>query len=108
MFSSENNSRVRSIQDKPEGKAEVQKELEEGLEILIQNNIDLIIVEVGRTISKHIVMRHWKGILSHYNMKIESHLNFQYFHNIREMEWAIDLALKYNRPVAATMCIGEA
>ena len=41
-------------------------------------------------------------------MKIESHLNFQYFHNIREMEWAIDLALKYNRPVAATMCIGEA
>ena len=49
MFSGENNSRVRLIQDKPEGKAEVQKELEEGLEILIQNNIDLIIVEVGRT-----------------------------------------------------------
>ena len=51
MFSSENNSGVSSIQDKPEGKAEVQKELEEGLEILIQNNIDLIIVEVGRTIT---------------------------------------------------------
>ena len=51
MFSLENNSRVRSIQDKPEGKAEVQKELEEGLEILIQNNIDLIIVEVRRTIT---------------------------------------------------------
>ena len=34
-------------QDKPEGKAEVQKELEEGLEVLIQNNIDLIIVEVS-------------------------------------------------------------
>ena len=33
-------------QDKPEGKAEVQRELEEGLEVLIQNNIDLIIVEV--------------------------------------------------------------
>ena len=33
-------------QDKPEGKAEVQKELEEGLEVLIQNNIDLILVEV--------------------------------------------------------------
>ena len=32
--------------DKPEGKAEVQSELEEGLEVLIQNNIDLIIVEV--------------------------------------------------------------
>ena len=31
----------------------------------------------------------------------------QYFHNIREMEWAIDLALRYNKPVAATMCIGE-
>ena len=58
MFSSENNSRVRSIQDKPEGKAEVQKELEEGLEILIQNNIDLIIVEVWRTITKHVLMRH--------------------------------------------------
>ena len=56
-FSSENNSRVRSIQDKPEGKAEVQKELEEGLEILIQNNIDLIIVEVGK-ITKHFVMKH--------------------------------------------------
>ena len=51
MFSSENNSGVSSIQDKPEGKAEVQKELEEGLEILIQNNIDLIIVEVRRTIT---------------------------------------------------------
>ena len=36
-------------QDKPEGKAEVQKELEEGLEVLIQNNIDLIIVEVVAT-----------------------------------------------------------
>ena len=33
-------------QDKPEGKAEVHKELEEGLEVLIQNNVDLIIVEV--------------------------------------------------------------
>lgn len=54
----ENNSRVSSIQDKPEGKEEVQKELEEGLEILIQNNIDLIIVEVGRTFTKHVVMRH--------------------------------------------------
>ena len=31
----------------------------------------------------------------------------QYFHNIREMEWAIDLALRYNKPVAATMCIGQ-
>ena len=58
MFSSENNSGVSSIQDKPEGKAEVQKELEEGLEILIQNNIDLIIVEVSRTITKHVVIRH--------------------------------------------------
>jgi len=62
------------VKDKPDGKAEVQKELEEGLEVLIQNNIDLILVE--------------------------------YFHNIREMEWAIDLALRYNKPVAATMCIG--
>ena len=35
-------------QDKAEGKAEVQKELEEGLEVLIKNNIDLIIVEVVR------------------------------------------------------------
>ena len=33
--------------------------------------------------------------------------NSQYFHNIREMEWAIDLALRYNKPVAATMCIGN-
>ena len=33
-------------QDKAEGKSEVQKELEEGLEVLIRNNIDLIIVEV--------------------------------------------------------------
>ena len=30
-----------------EGKAEVQKELIEGLEVLIKNNIDLIIVEVS-------------------------------------------------------------
>ena len=35
---------------------------------------------------------------------IRKHL--QYFHNIEEMEWAIELALSYNKPVAATMCIG--
>ena len=35
---------------------------------------------------------------------IRTHL--QYFHNIEEMEWAIELALSYNKPVAATMCIG--
>ena len=56
------------------GKEEVHKELREGLEVLINNNIDLIIVE--------------------------------YFHNIEEMEWAIELALSYDKPVAATMCIG--
>ena len=30
----------------------------------------------------------------------------EYFHNIDEMEWAIELALTYNKPVAATMCMG--
>ena len=30
----------------------------------------------------------------------------QYFHNIEEMEWAIELALSYGKPVAATMCMG--
>ena len=45
-------------QDKPEGKAEVQKELEEGLEVLIQNNIDLILVEVF-TIFHHSKMKDW-------------------------------------------------
>jgi len=56
------------------GKEEVHKELREGLEVLIDNDIDLILVE--------------------------------YFHNIEEMEWAIELALSYDKPVAATMCIG--
>jgi len=56
------------------GKEEVHKELREGLEVLIDNDIDLILVE--------------------------------YFHNIEEMEWAIELALSYNKPVAATMCMG--
>ncbi|XP_023327836.1 betaine--homocysteine S-methyltransferase 1 isoform X2 [Eurytemora carolleeae] len=55
-------------------KKEVHEELREGLEVLIQNDIDLIIVE--------------------------------FFGNIIEMEWAIELALSYNKPVAATMCIG--
>ena len=32
---------------KGEGKEEVQRELREGLEILIENDIELIIVEVG-------------------------------------------------------------
>ena len=45
-------------QDKSEGKAEVQKELEEGLEVLIQNNIDLILVEVF-TIFHHSKMKDW-------------------------------------------------
>ena len=31
----------------------------------------------------------------------------QYFHNIVEMEWALELALRYGKPVAATMCMGE-
>ena len=39
-----------------------------------------------------------------YGDDIRTHL--QYFHNIEEMEWAIELALSYNKPVAATMCIG--
>ena len=45
-------------------------------------------------------------ILSQYKL-INQKKCLQYFHNIREMEWAIDLALRYNKPVAATMCIGE-
>ena len=56
------------------GKEEVHKELREGLEVLIDNNIDLI--------------------------------NVEYFHNIEELEWAIELALSYDKPVAATMCMG--
>ena len=30
----------------------------------------------------------------------------QYFHCVEEMEWALELALSYDKPVAATMCIG--
>jgi len=55
-------------------KKDVQDELREGLEVLIDNDVDLIIVE--------------------------------YFRNIIEMEWALELALSYGKPVAATMCIG--
>jgi len=29
----------------------------------------------------------------------------EYFRNILEMEWAIEVALEYGIPVAATMCI---
>merc|ERR1719251_813939 len=32
----------------------------------------------------------------------------EYFRNIIEMEWAIEVALEFNLPVAATMCIGPA
>ena len=42
-----------------------------------------------------------------YFLWLKSKKYTQYFHNIREMEWAIDLALRYNKPVAATMCIGQ-
>ena len=38
--------------------------------------------------------------------KDDNRKHLQYFHNIEEMEWAIELALSYNKPVAATMCIG--
>ena len=38
----------KTVKGKPEGKAEVQKELIEGLEVLIENDIDLIIVEVTK------------------------------------------------------------
>jgi len=64
----------KTVKGTPEGKEEVQRELIEGLEVLIENDIDLILVE--------------------------------YFHNIEEMEWAIELALRYGKPVAATMCMG--
>lgn len=30
----------------------------------------------------------------------------EYFRNIEEMEWAIELAKSYGKPVAATMCMG--
>jgi len=55
-------------------KKDVQDELREGLEVLIKNDVDLIIVE--------------------------------YFRNIIEMEWALELALSYGKQVASTMCIG--
>ena len=74
---------------KGEGREEVQKELKEGLEILIENDIELIIVEVRR------------GFL--YFSDCET---VQYFHCVEEMEWALELALSYDKPVAATMCIG--
>jgi len=64
----------KTVKGTPEGKEEVHKELSEGLEVLIENDVDFIICE--------------------------------YFHNIEEMEWAIELALRYGKPVAATMCIG--
>jgi len=64
----------KAVQGTPEGKQEVQKELSEGLEVLINNEVDAIFCE--------------------------------YFHNIEEMEWAIELALRYDKPVAATMCMG--
>ena len=38
----------KTVKGNPEGKEEVQKELIEGLEVLIENNIDLILVEVTR------------------------------------------------------------
>ena len=37
----------KTVRDLPEGRGEVQKELQEGLEVLIDNGIDLIICEVG-------------------------------------------------------------
>ena len=55
---------------KGEGREEVQKELREGLEILIENDIDLIIVEVRETViggddrrlfSISTVWRRWSG-----------------------------------------------
>ena len=39
-------------------------------------------------------------------LRIQSNVFIQYFHNIEEMEWANDLALRYGKPVAATMCMG--
>ena len=63
-----------SAWEKGLGKEAVQKELRDGVKVLIDNNIDLLLVE--------------------------------YFNNIEEMEWAIELALTYNKPVAATMCMG--
>ncbi len=30
----------------------------------------------------------------------------KYFRNIEEMEWAIELALEFGKPVASTMCMG--
>jgi len=59
---------------KSRDKADVQKELEEALAVIVKNDPDLILVE--------------------------------YFEFILEMEWAIEHALTYGKPVAATMCIG--
>ena len=39
-------------------------------------------------------------------MYINLFLTFQYFHNIEELEWGVELALQYGKPVAATLCMG--
>ena len=41
-----------AVKGTPEGKAEVHQELIEGLEVLIKNNIDLIIVDVSMKIQR--------------------------------------------------------
>ena len=38
----------KTVKGTPEGKEEVHKELTEGLEVLIKNNVDLIICEVKK------------------------------------------------------------
>ena len=45
----------KTVKGTPEGKEEVHKELTEGLEVLIKNNVDLIICEV-KTKDEYMIM----------------------------------------------------
>ena len=70
-------------------KTSTQAEMKTALDTLVKNDIDIIICEVLR--------QNFLYIFTYF---------LQYFRNIEEMEWAIELALSYGKPVAATLVAG--
>jgi len=58
--------------------------------------------------SKEVVQQELRDALAIYKSNSIEVVLVEYFRNIVEMEWAIEVALEFNLPVAATMCIGPA
>ena len=75
------------------GKAEAQDNFRRQAEVFVEGDIDFIICEVSSSSG----CSPWCDRVLHI---------LQFFTDVEEMEWAIEVCKELDKPIAATMCIG--